>query len=268
MADNALTIGVKELIFLAALLDGETLLGVDDPFDGWLAHQVEEEWEKLSPEMEAKQYILKSKEGEINVNDSIKGIIKACCFPKGCLMLSRWEKGSRTINNCYYILKDIVIEKVDLKPQVNCSLQELQSPSEVIEKVEQSIPLSVLDSNNYNSYEVLSSVIGSIRDYKSNEKDHAAALLSEKCPEIANPFLLVDALIEPHSYTILILSNLEKETANSYGVSILEGKKTVWKMRSFKRSGEEFLEIEQCNNEILSNEFEKLNTKVKSIATN
>lgn len=268
MTGTNLTIGVKELTFLAALSDGETLLGIEDPFDGWLAHQVEEEWEKIAPEMEAKQLIKRKPDGEIAVDDTIADIIKTCCFPSGCIILSRWEKEGQPANSCYYITKEMLVEKVDLESEYSCYLNVLQEPSVIAKRLELSIPVNNMKDNTTRGGEVPSSVIEEIRACAQNEQERATSLLQEKCPTFAEPALLVSDLIAPLSYNILIFSDFRTDPANAYGFSVLEGSKGTWKMRAFNKGEQEWLEVKSCSKDILDQELAKIDRKVKALANN
>ncbi len=265
MKETNFTIGAKELTFLAALAGGETLFGLEDPFDGWLAHQVEEEWEKLAPEMEVKLLIKRHSDGEIVVGDNVAEIIKTCCFPSACIISSRWEKGDHTSNSCYYITKEMLVEKVDMGSPNICGLSVLQESSEVAKRLKLIISLSDVKGNSSLGGEVPSSVIETVRTYKQNEHRKALSLFQEKCPAFIEPALLINALIDPSCYTILMISDFQKEPVNTYGFSVLEGQKGTLKMRAFNKGGQEWLEIKSCSKEILDQELAKINKKVKML---
>jgi len=81
MEGVTITLDKKELVFLAALLDEELILGVEDPFFGWLAEQVEEEWKRSSAEMLDKGLISNRGGGGYEVSAEIADFIRLCCSP-------------------------------------------------------------------------------------------------------------------------------------------------------------------------------------------
>lgn len=269
MAKSAsLSIGLKELTFLAALLDGDSLLGVEDPFLGWLAHQVEEEWGRLAPEMEVDRLFSRSPDGEPVVEPEIAKMIRTCCFPAGCVMLSHWQKAGGATTRAYYLTPEIIIEKVDLEPSVNCKLSILQNPMEVVEKIRNILP-STSDLNNSNrGGEVPASVIRSIKNKETTDRDTSMALLAESCPNFKKPDIFVDDLVKPVSYSILILVNLKEGDYKTNGFSLLEGEKGLWKMRAFDKKEEEWLEINSCNKSVLDKEFEKTKRYILEVIDN
>jgi len=238
------------------------LLGLKDPFDGWLAHQVEEEWEKLAPEMEAKQLIRKAEDGKVVVDDSIAGLIKTCCFPDSAVLVSLWDKSGHNANNCYYITSEMQVEKIDLNPTDKCSLNVLSEPSEVINLLDKYFPADEAYYSNSGGGELPSSVIDTLRNYKMNEYEEALALLQEKHPTFSDPARLVKALIDPVSYTIIIYSDFRKEQVKSYGFSVLKGQDSIWKLRSFTKAEQDWLEIKSLNKELFDQELHKISKKL------
>lgn len=53
----------KELFFLAGVLGSERLLGVEDPFQGYLAEELTREWEEVKTSLLEKGYLRQVEEG-------------------------------------------------------------------------------------------------------------------------------------------------------------------------------------------------------------
>lgn len=81
MDGKTIILNSKEFVFMAALLGESTVLGVDDPFLGWLAEQVEEEWQRLCPEMLKNGLIYAGTDGICGVGSEIDCYIRLCCSP-------------------------------------------------------------------------------------------------------------------------------------------------------------------------------------------
>ncbi len=81
MEGVTVTLDKKELVFLAALLDETVILGVEDPFLGWLAEQVEDEWKRSSAEMLRRGLISKGDDGGYEVSAEIAYFVRLCCSP-------------------------------------------------------------------------------------------------------------------------------------------------------------------------------------------
>ncbi|MDW7657637.1 MAG: hypothetical protein SCM11_10750 [Bacillota bacterium] len=77
----------NELVFLAALAGENMVVGLDDPFAGWLAEQVLDEWQRVHPEMLEKGMITSQGNGQYAVEESLQEAIKLCCKPDNWIAL-------------------------------------------------------------------------------------------------------------------------------------------------------------------------------------
>ncbi len=265
MKERAITLGVKELTFLAALLDGQTLLGVADPFDGWLAHQVEEEWAKLCPKMEANQLISRDENGKVVVDGNIAEIIRTCCFPDGCVLLSRWVENGNSTSGCYYLTRDIQVEKMDESTPEVCTLTVIDDPSAIQSLMKEYFSIDHFNSNESPGIEVPASFIESVRATKGEAHGEMLRQVQERYPAIKEPGQLIHAIVSPLSYTILIYSDFRKEPVGSYGFSVLEGQNCLWKFRSFNKHDEEWMEIKPLTKEGFNQELFNVSKRIKEI---
>lgn len=59
-----ITLKAKELFFLAGVLGSDRLLGVEDPFKGYLAEELAEEWEQVKATLLEKGYLKRVDKGK------------------------------------------------------------------------------------------------------------------------------------------------------------------------------------------------------------
>lgn len=59
-----ITLKAKELFFLAGVLGSDRLLGVEDPFKGYLAEELAEEWEQVKATLLEKGYLKRADKGK------------------------------------------------------------------------------------------------------------------------------------------------------------------------------------------------------------
>lgn len=59
-----ITLKAKELFFLAGILGSDRLLGVEDPFKGYLAEELAEEWEQVKATLLEKGYLKRVDKGK------------------------------------------------------------------------------------------------------------------------------------------------------------------------------------------------------------
>ncbi|USB31987.1 hypothetical protein [Paenibacillus sp. YPG26] len=59
-----ITLDTKELFFLAGILGSDRLLGIDDPFRGYLSEEIAEEWESAKNSLLSKGYLTQVDDGD------------------------------------------------------------------------------------------------------------------------------------------------------------------------------------------------------------
>lgn len=261
----SLDIGLKELVFLAALLDGDSLLGIEDPFQDSLAHQVEEEWERIAPLMEDLHYFKTSSDGDLEIEPDLAKLVRACCFPVLCLILSYWEKEKPVSTYAYYITPEMTVQKSDLEPSESCSLKVLPKKSSIIDSL-----IAVLANNDYKCIErgggeAPAALIESIKKTYENKGNDALGEFVKHCPNFIYPELFLDDLLKPAAYSILVMTDLSKDDAQTSGFSLLKGEERLWKIRAFNKKEEDWLEISASNLEDIEGELNRLGRKVQEV---
>jgi hypothetical protein len=261
----SLNIGLKEFVFLAALLDGDGLLGVEDPFQDSLAHHVEEEWERLSPLMEEAKYIKKTADGDIEVEPDIAKIVRTCCFPVSCIILTVWKDERFASTYAYYVTNEMTIQKADIEPFVSCNLTVLPKTSSIIDSLTAVLSINGNICNESCGGEVPAALIESVKKTYESEAKNTSTEFVKQCPNFIKPELFLDDLLKPASYSILVMTDLSQDDAQTTGFSLLKGEERLWKIRAFARDDGDWLEISTCCKEDLGQELNKLGRKVKEI---
>ncbi|RCX13014.1 hypothetical protein DFR58_11971 [Anaerobacterium chartisolvens] len=80
----------KELVFLAALVNAEELIGIENPYKNFTESGIKTEWEIIRKELSEKGYI-KLEEGKIVMDRFIYAAIAICCFCKAIIQAEMYE---------------------------------------------------------------------------------------------------------------------------------------------------------------------------------
>lgn len=92
----------RELVFLAALMGENAIIGIEDPFTGWLAEQVTDEWNLSNPTMIEKGYLTLDENGPFNVSTELQDIIRLCCFPDVWLSMNSLQQPDKNPSTMLY----------------------------------------------------------------------------------------------------------------------------------------------------------------------
>ncbi|GAB6931384.1 hypothetical protein JCM10914A_53670 [Paenibacillus sp. JCM 10914] len=85
---ETITLNDKEFFFLAGIIGSDRLLGVEDPFIGFLTEDIAVEWENAKQSLLGKQYLIQEEGGELSIPPevfsrvAIAGLAERACWLK------------------------------------------------------------------------------------------------------------------------------------------------------------------------------------------
>lgn len=85
---ETITLEEKEFFFLAGIIGSDRLLGVEDPFAGYLTEEIAVEWEKVKQSLLSKQYLIQEDSGKLSIPPdvfsrvAIAGLAERACWLK------------------------------------------------------------------------------------------------------------------------------------------------------------------------------------------
>ncbi|MGV2788242.1 hypothetical protein GNF98_21690, partial [Clostridium perfringens] len=85
---ETITLNDKDFFFLAGIIGSDRLLGVEDPFVGYLTEEIAVEWEKTKQSLLSKQYLIQEEGGELSIPPevfsrvAIAGLAERACWLK------------------------------------------------------------------------------------------------------------------------------------------------------------------------------------------
>lgn len=115
--NKSFTLNDKEMVFMAAKHGGNILLGVKDPFQGCLADQVEDAWQKCKTDLIEKELLTELNEGKTILSDEISKVMNICCFPETCFLLTHKDESGTNRQIYFYMNNNSIIRqsKIDEK---------------------------------------------------------------------------------------------------------------------------------------------------------
>lgn len=107
----------KEIVLLAAFMKENNIIGVEDPFLGYLAEQIEIEWENVKRSLAEKDYITINDDKIEIIKQELALVVKLCCNPDYFVILNIYDN----VNSVYTVTynfdnsedKHVLIEDAD-----------------------------------------------------------------------------------------------------------------------------------------------------------
>ncbi len=249
----AIPCSVGELYALASLLGGELLIGIPDPFAGWLTEEIREAVQTAHRTLAERQY-LRLQEDKVLMDVAVAAMVGAVVEPQTvCLIITAIPGQPPWQANFYYRPPLTVFLEPTAEPVI---LQALPNPETILEqslslweiaaqKPAPATPFSVPES-------VLRSVGGTLPG-----REEVSRLLEKSGIPPTGAAALADTLAAPRRNGTLVVMRRRRETWDVDGVVMLEGENGLWLLRPFIRQQTDWVECIPCSAERLRDEVER-----------
>jgi len=106
-----ITCSAQELAFLARVLGSDTLLGVDDPYMGRLADEIEAADLEIRDALAGRRFIQVQPEGGIVMDVGVAALVGACAFPDVSFVASLTPAGKETVERTLHVIPYLAVEQ-------------------------------------------------------------------------------------------------------------------------------------------------------------
>lgn len=243
MKDKTFTLNNKEFVFLAALLGEDVVLGVNDPFLGWLAEQVEEEWERLSTIMLKNGLLSLDEGGQYKVGIEYEKMVRQCCSPD--IWISVAGAGEIDADTSFVMnvrLSDKSLVKAEKKPLTDCvELSLINYEDELGSIVFNELDLGMNFQNNGTSFDIPQKEFKNI----SNCAD---------IPDRGDDYVrFFNTYREPVSKFLVNIGGMSGNSAEMESFVIIKGEDILWRIGYYEENNKQMVSIRQSDEADIKN---------------
>lgn len=239
----AVNLETRELFFLAGILGSDRLLGVEDPFLGYLAEEIADEWEVVKDSLLEKGYLNKGpKETDLSMAPEVFSRVAIAGFAERACWI-RYELENESFEGYLHITNEKVVEVARDQGfgNVYC-LKELGDVEEASELLVQrmkwrvdspsDLPALMLSRKKFNELYEAS---------RELDQDELSSRLSEATGDVEASWALAKCLKNRISEGELHLSIWNGEGWDSQGAAFIVGQSMNWLIRMSIRDDEDWL---------------------------
>jgi hypothetical protein len=244
----------KEAVFLAALLGENILLGVEDPFLGYLAEQVEAEWMKCLSGMIQKGYISNTAQGVegLEVRSDIITNIKACCNQRAFLVAYDTEKAeshifSLTENN------DEIVFALNKSDVVEFHTQPFSDFCELSKIIMSELSLCLSDLNDRQSIMLSEETYRKSMTLADAGDFNAASSILQKNYDIQEEQSFFETLLHPERKILLSYGSMQSVPPEIKALGVLVSKSDTLSIHEINTKNGDMLEVNKFGNEDMEN---------------
>lgn len=241
----AITCSPQEMVFLAGLLGADTLLGIEDPFRGWLADEIEEAWQQARTVLAERRFIEIQTDGSVVMDVAVAALVGTWAFPEASFVLTVTSAGGLADTRYFHLTRHLAVEQT--VEADGCQLAALENRQAVFTRV-----TGLLGLHEQHPVPGASGVL------KEEHLIQARTLAGDSGAEAAQIALhqagldtdtaaaLAETLAYPVCNGALVALARRESTWEVAGLGLLEGQNGLWRLRAFTRHGENWVEAIPC----------------------
>lgn len=241
MTMPVLSLTVPELLHLAGAVGAETLIGVPDPFAGWLPDQVQESMQQARVRLAERGLCGRTPGGQLALDAGTAATVAVCSYPEVTLVLSQTLAGGAPTETYFHFTRAAAAE-LTAQPDGTYALTRYAGRDAVRARVIELLGLgSQAPAAGAAVAEVPASVLQEVREGKAPRRLLQQAGLP---PETAEA--LSSSLEEPVANSALAVLRAAS-AQEAPGLGLLEGQNGLWLLQPVTKAGQLWVQLVPCS---------------------
>jgi len=242
----AITCSTQEVVFLASLLGADTLLGIEDPFMGWLADEIEEAWQQVRTALAERRFIEIQPDGSVVMDVAVAALVGACAFPEASFVLTVTPAGEAADVRYFHLTRHLAVEQMIAAE--GCQLTALENAQAIFTRVTSLLGLHEQQAAPGAGGVLLEERLAQVRALAGESGVEAAqTTLRQAGLDADTAAALAETLVCPVRNGALVALARQEITWGVAGLGLLEGQNGLWRLRAFTRDGENWVEAMPCD---------------------
>lgn len=251
-----------EAAFLAGLLGADMLVGMADPFHGWLVDEIEAAWIAARQKLARRRYIEVQPDGKIIMDVGVATLMETWAQAQISLLLT-WTTSNGLAQNCSFHLRTPWALEQRISADGVIRLTSLADAAAVYRRIVQSLQLQRQPAAPGASAALPETVFVRARTAAAGQGTIAAR---EMLREAQLPAVIAEALAEALTTPVVngAVVALARLSAgwDVAGMGVLEGPAGLWRLRAFTREGENWVEVIPCRAQEAREELRRVLNRV------
>jgi len=245
-----------ELFTLASLLGGVMLVGVPDPFPGWLTEEIEEAMQAARKALAERGHLTLRPDGQVVMDVVTAALVGTLVAPQAVVLFTETSPDeSPRQQACYHrppltVLLESEGETLHLGP-----LEGTSAPYEQIVGIWQ---VGAQKAVRAETFSLPESAMQSAREALSSGEAAVQKALQQTGAGVKNARALARTLSAPRRNGALVTMRPRKNSWETGGLGMLDGENGLWLLHSFTRQQADWVELIPCSAQKLSAEIEML----------
>ena len=242
-----------ELFTLATILGGETLIGVPDPFPGWLTEEIEAAVHQAYEDLIRRGY-LQEQNGALSMDVLVAALVAAVAEPDTVVILTAHQPPQMPQQEAFYWRPPLIVH---LHPEESLyTLTALSSSKEILALIREAWGLEAQKPVQAQGFAVPQEALDAAREALGQGEQEAIRVLHRSGVEFGHARAFVRTLQTGTRNGALTALRPLETTWQVSGIGMLEGENGLWRLRPFQRQNAEWVECTPCSADDLIEEMQ------------
>lgn len=246
MEDVTITCSPVEATFLASLLGANTLLGLEDPFPGWLTEEIEEAWNRARATLAERRFVETQPDGGVIMDTAVAALVGTWAFPEASFILTFTSADGLTERRYFHLTHTLGVEQ-SLTAEETVRLTALEGAPAIYRRIIETFHLRDQPAAPGGRVMLPEALLTEARAQAASGGTEAAQRVLQQGHLLETAAgALARTLAEPVANGALVALARRVTTWEVGGLGLLEGHDGLWWLRSFTQDEEDWIEMIPC----------------------
>jgi len=251
----SLVLSPPELFTLASLMGGEMLLGIPDPFPGWLTEEIVEAMEAARQKMVERGLLVLQSDGQIVIDAIVAALIWPIVTPQVVLLLTGGVPDQPSQQISFYHHSPLTVAVELYGEQWN--VYPLPDRTSLSEQIRNRWQLREQQGTDAQTFSLPEDALQAALQVLPSEEEVCRSLQEAGVPPAAAR-AAARTLTTLRQNGALVAIRRRAELWQTEGLGILEGENGLWLLRSLTRRGHPWVEFTPCPASEIMDEIDAL----------
>lgn len=252
-------LSIKEFWLLLSQFAPAVVLGVENPYTGWLAEEISSANREAAESLLQRGLVRPINNEMVDVDDGLLTMAKACIHPQHSVILQVSHQEGKDQQRYIHLMEDLIVEHYQESPGQH-RLGSIASRHALIEHLKNLIDLQPGTEANGNPFQLPEKALFEASGLGADGNEgEVLAVLNESDLTEPQRVALAATLCTPlaNASVAVIINQGNPETQHVGGFGILQGKDHLWVMTPFEKMGMPMVRFDPVDNELIQKKLEE-----------
>jgi hypothetical protein len=256
-----ITCSAHEFTFLARLLGANSLVGMIDPYIGWLSEEITAAWETARDSLAARGFLAIDANGQVLPNPAVAALIATCAFPDASFILTNSAATGHQEVRYFHCTRHLAIERTE--HGAGYQLAALSDAVAIYDRLRTLIAWDNRSAVSSPGGEVAEATLKAARRYAAaGDQPAAEAILQRAGLDASTVTALAQTLAQPKRTASLVAITRRETVWDVTGLGMLDGEHGMWYLRLFPRGRDTRVEIQPCPAKTMAEQVRQVMNRV------